>query len=177
MVEKQNYLLALSAYIVLNPVRAKMVTQPGAWLWSSYRAMVGQEPEPEWLDTGYIREQFGGSRKEAIRKFQEFVSEQAGQESPWDDVSGQMLLGGQSFIEEITGKAAEKRNETEIPRAQRYAGRPTLKELFAGRNAVGERNAMVVEAHVKYGYKQNEIARQLAVHYATISKIVKRGMV
>jgi putative transposase len=37
VVEKEAYLLELCRYVVLNPVRAKMVTQPRAWQWSSYR--------------------------------------------------------------------------------------------------------------------------------------------
>src|SRR5215813_14874367 len=35
VVEKEAYLLELCRYVVLNPVRAKMVTQPRAWKWSS----------------------------------------------------------------------------------------------------------------------------------------------
>ena len=36
LVDKDSYLLELSRYIVLNPVRAKMVTSPHEWKWSSY---------------------------------------------------------------------------------------------------------------------------------------------
>jgi REP element-mobilizing transposase RayT len=38
LVQKELYLLALSRYVVLNPVRAQMVTEAGDWPWSSYRA-------------------------------------------------------------------------------------------------------------------------------------------
>jgi REP element-mobilizing transposase RayT len=34
LVEKETYLLELSRYIVLNPVRAKMVKKPEEWEWS-----------------------------------------------------------------------------------------------------------------------------------------------
>ncbi|WP_238400354.1 transposase [Legionella bononiensis] len=49
LVDKDSYLLELSRYIVLNPVRAKMVTSPHEWKWSSYLATVLKEPKPNWL--------------------------------------------------------------------------------------------------------------------------------
>jgi hypothetical protein len=33
------------------PARARMVKKPEAWAWSSYRAHVGLEDSPAWLDT------------------------------------------------------------------------------------------------------------------------------
>src|SRR4030042_35639 len=43
LVDKDNYLLELSRYVVLNPVRAGLVKQPSRWAWSSYHAMVGHQ--------------------------------------------------------------------------------------------------------------------------------------
>ena len=36
LVQRQTYLLELMRYVVLNPVRARMVATPGGWPWSSY---------------------------------------------------------------------------------------------------------------------------------------------
>ena len=41
LVEKESHLLELARYVVLNPVRAKMVRSPRDWRWSSYRATSG----------------------------------------------------------------------------------------------------------------------------------------
>jgi REP element-mobilizing transposase RayT len=41
LVDKGSYLLELARYVVLNPVRAKLVKDPKDWEWSSYRATVG----------------------------------------------------------------------------------------------------------------------------------------
>jgi len=38
LVEKESYLLEVSRYVVLNPVRANMVERPEAWRWSNYAA-------------------------------------------------------------------------------------------------------------------------------------------
>jgi len=40
-VESDNYLLALAAYIHLNPVNAGLVQSPGEWGWSNYREWAG----------------------------------------------------------------------------------------------------------------------------------------
>ncbi len=49
LVEKNSYLLGLSRYLVLNPLRARMVKNLIDWKWSSYEAMIGQAAPPKWL--------------------------------------------------------------------------------------------------------------------------------
>ncbi|MGH8609509.1 MAG: transposase, partial [Gammaproteobacteria bacterium] len=61
LVQKDTYLLELTRYVVLNPVRARMVADPAEWPWSNYRAVVGEAPAPRWLDTDWLLGQFGGS--------------------------------------------------------------------------------------------------------------------
>jgi len=53
-VDKESYLLELSRYVVLNPVRARMVDQAGDWPWSSYRATAGKSSVQSWLNTDWI---------------------------------------------------------------------------------------------------------------------------
>ena len=43
LIQKDSHLLEVCRYVVLNPVRAKMVEAPEAWKWSSYRATAGRE--------------------------------------------------------------------------------------------------------------------------------------
>ena len=42
LVEKNSYLVELSRYIHLNPVRAKVIEKPERYRWSSYRGYVGR---------------------------------------------------------------------------------------------------------------------------------------
>src|SRR6056297_3830683 len=49
LVQKETYLLELSRYVVLNPVRAGMVETAGDWAWSSFRGIMGNAAAPEWL--------------------------------------------------------------------------------------------------------------------------------
>jgi putative transposase len=73
LVEKDSYLLELSRYVVLNPVRARMVSEPGDWPWSSYRSMTGQADSPEWLQTDALLAQFGKQRDDAVLRYIDFV--------------------------------------------------------------------------------------------------------
>ena len=46
IVNSDAYILACMRYIELNPVRAGMVTKPGDYRWSSYRANAGETNDP-----------------------------------------------------------------------------------------------------------------------------------
>ena len=54
LVDKENYLLELCRYIVVNPVRAKIATTAEKWPWSSYRATAGETVPPNWLATDKV---------------------------------------------------------------------------------------------------------------------------
>ena len=63
LVDKESYLLELSRYVVLNPLRAKMVDQLNQWRWSSYRSMIGRAVVPDWLKVDWLLGQFSKQRK------------------------------------------------------------------------------------------------------------------
>ena len=73
LVEKDSYLLELARYVVLNPLRAALVTHPGEWRWSSYRAMLSLEAPQTWLQTDWLIAQFGNDRPNSIRAYADFV--------------------------------------------------------------------------------------------------------
>ena len=60
-------------YVVLNPVRAGMVSVAGDWRWSSYGAMVGTASRPEWLQTDWGVGQFGSTHGEVVMGYMDFV--------------------------------------------------------------------------------------------------------
>ncbi|MFT8352551.1 transposase [Clostridium saccharoperbutylacetonicum] len=45
LIKDDNYMLALSRYVHLNPVRAGIVEKPGQYKWSSYNVFIGQKEE------------------------------------------------------------------------------------------------------------------------------------
>jgi len=50
IVDREEYLVTLSRYVVLNPVRAGITKRPEDWPWSSYRATAGLSSTPRFLD-------------------------------------------------------------------------------------------------------------------------------
>lgn len=49
LLEKEAHLLEVCRYVVLNPVRARLVAGAAEWRWSSFRATAGQAPPPPSL--------------------------------------------------------------------------------------------------------------------------------
>ncbi len=173
IVDRDSYLLELVRYVALNPVRANMVTDPKDWMWSSYRATAGIDDPPSFLSTDWVLAQFSTSKKRARKLYGLFVREGITRESPWRDLKGQIFLGDGAFIE--NARKVFDRAVREIPRSQRYAGRPSLSELFPGEGRDREgRNEAVVTA-VSWGYTLKDIADHLRIHYTTVSKILKRA--
>ena len=76
-----------------------MVSQAGDWPWSSYRAMVGAEPAPVWLETDWVLGQFGEERAQARAGYAAFVRQGVGQPSVWDGLRHQVFLGSEPFVE------------------------------------------------------------------------------
>jgi REP element-mobilizing transposase RayT len=165
LVEKESYLLELCRYIVLNPVRVKSTTSPAAWKWSSYRPTVGLASVPEFLSTDWLLEQFGQNRRVAQKRYREFVRDGIANR-PWDALKGQIYLGSDKFIER---HSAEDKQINEIPRAQLRAIKPTLARIFAK-----DGDSAIAQAYREHGYRLHEIAAHLGIHYATVSRKLKK---
>jgi putative transposase len=169
MVEKDNYLLELARYVVLNPVRAGMVADAAQWRWSSYGAMMGTEPAPSWLQTDWLLAQFGRNKPEARARYCDFVRAGVGLPSLWDALRGQIYLGSDAFVTRM--QALVEDDIPEIPRAQR---RPMALPLahYAASHA-DPRDGMAA-AYASGDYTMDAIARAFGVHYATVSRAVRR---
>jgi putative transposase len=179
IVEKESHLLELCRYVVLNPVRAKIVSTPQKWPWSSYRATAGNTKKEPYLTTDWILNQFSNAKTEARTKYRQFVTDGISEkEAPWEKLKGQVILGSDMFIERLREFLGGKEQFTEIPRLQRTVGRPSLEALFPvdEQSTKGERNLTILEAHVKHGYTLKEIAEYLDIHYTTVSKVINERL-
>lgn len=170
VVEKESYLLEVSRYVVLNPVRAGMVKRPEQWIWSSFRATAGRCRPHACLMGDWLLAQFGARRARAQARYVEFVAEGIGAGSIWSELKGQSLLGEGGFVDRLRPYLHAHEPIREIPKVQRYANRPGLAELLSAKE-MGARNRRIVEAVEKYGYSQKEVADHLGMHYSTISRI------
>lgn len=170
LVDKDNYLLELTRYVVLNPVRAQMVRQPGQWPWSSYRAMVGEAPVPAWLATDGLLSQFGKRRPEARRRYRQFVSEGIRKESIWKQLRQQVYLGDETFVVRMQENVKVQGDEVSVPRIQRRRPAPPLKVIA---NQHRDRNEAIAAAYETGAYSYREIAAYFDLHLATVGRIVR----
>lgn len=169
LVQKDAYLLELSRYVVLNPVRARMVVDPADWPWSSYGAVVGKAPVPVWLDADWLLSQFGSERLSAITAYRQFVLEGLGNLSPLNQVRHQALLGDDMFVAQ---HQQHPKNDSlrEVSKAQR---RSVALELTTYQARYPDRTEAMARAYFSGAYTMAEIGAHFGVHYMTVSRAVK----
>jgi putative transposase len=173
LVQKDSHLLEVCRYVVLNPVRAKTVSHPRQWQWSSYHATVGIAAVNGCLTVDDILTHFGQRRAIAQETYCEFVQAGIGGTSIWDDLEAQSLLGVEGFSQGLRPLVTEKQQIREIPKGQRFVGRPTMQKLFSQKSRdKTSRNRLIAKAVTEYGYSQMELATFLRLHYSTISRIL-----
>ena len=171
LVQKESHLLELCRYVVLNPVRARMVKSVGAWPWSSYGAMMRRVPVPEWLDGDWLLEQFGGQRSRAVKAYLRFVREGAAAASPWDDVQHQTFLGDERFAERFRRGAKQPKSLSEVPKVQRRGLGMSLAEY---RGSYPSRDEAMARAYLSGNFTMKEIGECFGVHYMTVSRAVRK---
>ena len=173
LVQKDSHFLEVCRYVVLNPVRAKAVSSPRDWTWSSYRATAGLGTVPRCLTTLEILGQFGQRRASSQEKYRQYVRDGIGKATIWETLKSQRLLGLEGFAEALRDHVTGKRQAREIPKEQRLAGRSSLKELFAKSTEKAKRDRLIADAVYKHGYSQIELARYFQLHYSTVSRLIK----
>ena len=174
LIQKDSHLLEVCRYVVLNPVRARMVERPEEWKWSSYLATAGKTRPHPCLTTDWVLGQFSGKRGKAEQEYSKFIQWGIGQKSIWTEVRGQALLGEEGFVDKFVDHLKKRKDIPEIPRSQRYAHRPSLEKLFSAavRGDLRKRRAAIIKAVEQYGYRQQELASHLGLHYSSVSRIM-----
>jgi len=174
IIDKESYLLEVSRYVVLNPVRAGVVATPSEWKWSSYKGTAGLSNPHPLLTTDWLLGQFDREKSKAKDKYIAFVLDGISGRAIWDELSGQCLLGDGNFVDRLKKYLDKQESIEEIPVRQRLPGRPNLKTLFHNGGTLSrlERNEIIEEAIMHHGYSQKEVADHLKLHYSTISRLI-----
>ncbi|MCB1909275.1 MAG: transposase [Rhodocyclaceae bacterium] len=170
LVDADAYLLELSRYVVLNPVRAGMVREPGEWPWSSYRAMFGPGQCPPWLSVDGLLSRFAKRRATAERRYARFVAEGRGLPSIWERLNRQVFLGDDAFV--LRSRVALKNvsDDVNVPRAHRRPPAPPLAVFVA---ECTDRGAAMAAAHATGEYSYQQIAEAFGVHFTTVGRAVR----
>ena len=129
----EEWALALSRYVHLNPVRVKalglgktdrqarraggsVAPNPAQvrerlavlrrYPWSSYRAYLGLGRVPEWLECGTVLGLGGGPKAKQRSGYRDYVERAVREglpQSPWASVQEQVVLGSAKFLAELKG--------------------------------------------------------------------------
>jgi putative transposase len=169
LIEKHSYLLGLACYIVLNPMRANMVTVAADWPWSSYLSTAGQSKRPACLDTDWLLANFAKNKAEAIERYKQFIAQGKGQPLLWSSLRKQIYLGDQQFIDNMQRLIDDEKGLSEIPSAQRKPTPDTLDYYLA---TSVDRNSAICKAYQSGGYTLKQLGDYFALHYQTVSWIV-----
>jgi putative transposase len=132
LIDADNYLLALSRYIHLNPVRLKAFEKKTAeekWAeltrfrWSSLSNYLFSTKREKFVDYEMVRSQAGGDARKGRQGYRRFIlSGLEGElENPLELGRGHGIVGGKDFIERVKGRLLDRRS--------RRREQPALREL------------------------------------------------
>ena len=123
LVEKDAYLIALVRYIHLNPVRARIVSRPGDYLWSSdHQYRTGRSPS--WLRLEPALAMLAPRLSVAIQRYKRLLNGGAG-ETAYDEAhpAARSIQGTDEFADRVLANAS---------RSARRRCKWTLEDLVAG---------------------------------------------
>lgn len=113
LIDKDTYLVELSRYLHLNPVRAGMVARPEEYPHSSYRSYIRKEKE-DIVHRDLILEMISQRHREGQKAYKEYVERAIGEEGegPFKNLYAGVILGSRTFIKQtlkrLTGELLDK---------------------------------------------------------------------
>jgi putative transposase len=190
VIDKDSYLLSVSRYLHLNPVRAGMVKRPEEYPWSSYREYIGKRKRRGWLTCDWVLEQFSKNATRARRGYKEFVEDAVGgSDNPFALLKAGLVLGSEGFFEEIKRKLSVEK-DSEVPQARHFVDAISCDAMIrfvAAQHGVEEREITGVGGWGnrarriclyllrEYTDMSNaEIAARFQVSHSAVSKACKR---
>ena len=107
--EKESYLLELIRHLHLNPVRSKIVNDPGDYAWSSHGAYLKGE-DKTWISVDEVLPRWGKGRAQAVAGYRGFVLEglTEGHRDDLYKVIDQRYLGDDAFVERVEEREPER---------------------------------------------------------------------
>ena len=185
LVEADEYLLELSRYIHLNPVRIKKYRELPIgeqwemlkrYRWSSLCAYIRGNGRDEFMHYGMVLDYMGGDDRKGRERYQDFVVKglSGKLESPLKAAKGNAILGSDSFI--VWVKERFLSGEEFLPQA--YSHLKTIREPVGIRKiaeAVAKEYGIEAEEIIKKRSKFRE-ARQVLLEISHRLNLRKRSM-
>ncbi|MBZ5538198.1 MAG: transposase [Acidobacteriia bacterium] len=215
VVQPEQWGLELSRYVHLNPIRVERFEldkrrqrqnradvgselQVERWKdrieylrnyrWSSYRAYVGLDSSPSWLNCAEVLSWMRapeGKQRRAYQQFVEAAAREGLQQTPWRQLQAQVALGDDAFIQGL-----EKHLERREPQAARVLRRrPDFEtvvgivegmraeswEQFSNRHGDWGRELVLCLAHEHCELTLQQLGRLVGkMDYSAVSKAIER---
>jgi putative transposase len=182
VIEVDNYLLELSRYIHLNPVRADLVKRPEEYAHSSYRFFIGLGKKKEKIVTrDRIWGMISGDRRRAVQKYKRYVEEGMKKENrdPLKSIYGGAILGSGEFIQEMLEKGEVKNlKREEISCRRQLKAKKGLEDLIvevsshfnAQQNKVFEEKGIMRDIAIYFGRKYTGLTnREIGERFGGLS--------
>lgn len=111
----------------------------------------------------------------ARRRYQTFVYQGMNANTFTGEIKNGVIFGSKAFVQAHGLDNEKARLLGEVPRVQRFAGRPEFAAIFTEPVLClkAERNRLIRIACDEYGYTLSEVAQHLGLHYSTVSKVLK----
>jgi REP element-mobilizing transposase RayT len=143
VVEAKGYLLTLSRYVHLNPVRGAVIGKGSPverrkrlreWGWSSYPSYAGLGKSEPWLEQKRILGELGrDAGKRARLQYRRFVEEGLLREieNPLEATQWQSALGREAFVQRLKDRLEERaKEEKEVPALRQARTRKTATPIL-----------------------------------------------
>lgn len=176
--DRDSYLLELVRYIHLNPVRAGLVRNPGAWKWSGHNEYMGTARRG-LIDPGPVLGELGSPRK-----YEAFLRDglKGGYRPEWHPGDAAPFLGNETFVRRM----AKPRRLSSLRRPRpmkvllkevaRRAGLDADTLLHRGRSApiVEVRDQLIRRAVLEEGHRPVSVAAFLGCHASNVTRALRK---
>jgi len=185
LAQREDYLLELTRYMHLNPIRAGIVKKLKDYRWSSYRELTGGDEWRKIASFDWTLSQFDRNKYIALKKYKKHLAAGRGvsERIIEDNTIAGMILGSREFAASIFDKYDFKieKAKLESPHPDEVINKIT-DEFQTTRDRIFEnsmksnaaRKAAIVLIRKTTGLKLTEVAGMFDLHHTAVSKVINR---
>lgn len=190
LIDRDSYLLELSRYIHLNPVKTHIVEKPEDYIYSSYAAYISPQKE-DIVTKDLIWTMISRNKNNAPQLYQSFVGDGLSEEqrNPFKDLYAGMILGKKSFIKDalsLLNPDSLRKDDTSSRRSLKtQVSMEEITEIISHTFGVPEeqivdkkgpyRNLALYVIRRSTGFTNREIGRFFGyISYSAVTKVCQR---
>jgi REP element-mobilizing transposase RayT len=185
LAQREGYLLELTRYVHLNPIRAGLVKKLKDYRWSSYRELTGGDEWRRIASFDWTLSQFDKNRYLALKKYRKHLAAGRGvsEKIIEDNTIAGLVLGSREFALSIFSEFGMNTEKTQLDETQpadviaSVADEfKTTKELIlkgSMREHSARKTAMALIRKTT-NLKLKEIAEMFSVHHTAINKAINQ---